>query len=67
MKVKNFKHAWILRALVAFFAVRQYFVWELLAVLSLFTLVFASIALLFGGLYTMQKIWNFGLDRLIDT
>jgi hypothetical protein len=67
MSGKNHKVSWILGLLVAVVALRQYFVMELLAAFSLFSLVFAAFLVLAAGLYTAQKVWNIGLNRVIGT
>jgi lipopolysaccharide export LptBFGC system permease protein LptF len=48
-------------------ALRLYFVRELLAALSLFTLVFVALALVISALYLLQRLWNSGITRLTDS
>ncbi len=48
-------------------ALRLYFVRELLAALSLFTLVFVAVALVISALYLLQKLWNSSITRFTDS
>ncbi|MGB2625845.1 MAG: hypothetical protein WAK20_03595 [Candidatus Acidiferrum sp.] len=52
---------WLLIVAVAF---RLYFVRELLAALSLFTLGFVVLAVVVSSLYLLQRLWNSGISRL---
>lgn len=52
---------------IAAVALRLYFVRELLAALSLFTLVFVAVALVISALYLLQKLWNSSITRFTDS
>jgi hypothetical protein len=51
---------WLLAVAVA---LRLYFVRELLAALSLFTIAFVALALVTSSLYLLQKFWNSSITR----
>jgi uncharacterized membrane protein len=48
-------------------ALQIYFVQELVAAFALFALGFAAIALAFGSLYMLHKVWAVAVERVADS
>jgi uncharacterized membrane protein YhaH (DUF805 family) len=66
-KIKDNGRKWMWMFLAALALLQVYFVQELLAAFALFALGFAAIALAFGSLYMLHKVWAVGVERLADS
>ncbi|MEQ1472422.1 MAG: hypothetical protein ABLQ96_01310 [Candidatus Acidiferrum sp.] len=66
-KTDDKSRKWMWWFLVAGVAVQLYFVRELLAAFALFAAGFAVIALLIASVYMMQKVWEVGVARLVES
>ena len=65
-KFKDNGRKWLWIFLAVLVMSQLYFVRELLAVLALFAVVFAMIALVVAGLYTLQNCWKLAVARLAE-
>ncbi|MDP9340212.1 MAG: hypothetical protein M3P45_15230 [Acidobacteriota bacterium] len=66
-KTDDKSRKWMWWFLVAGVALQLYFVRELLAAFALFAAGFAVIVLLIAAAYMMQKVWQVGVARLVET
>ncbi len=66
-KTDDKSRKWMWWFLVSGVALQLYFVRELLAAFALFAAGFAVIVLLIAAAYMMQKIWQVGVARLVET
>jgi predicted membrane protein len=67
VKTNDKSRKWMWWFLAAGVAVQLYFVRELLAAFALFTAGFAVIALFIACAYMMQKVWEVGVARLVES
>jgi uncharacterized membrane protein len=67
MKTKDKRRKWMWMFLGALAALQIYFVQELVAAFALFALGFAAIALAFGSLYMLHKVWAVAVERVADS
>jgi hypothetical protein len=66
-KTDDKSRKWMWWFLAVGVALQLYFVRELLAAFALFAAGFAVIALLIAGAYTMQKVWEVAVARLVES
>lgn len=66
-KTDDKSRKWMWWFLVSGVALQLYFVRELLAAFALFAAGFAVIVLLIAAAYMMQKVWQVGVARLVET
>jgi hypothetical protein len=66
MKTEGKNRKWACWLLLVGVGLPFYFVQELVAAFAFFAIGLAAVALLFGGLYTLQKGWEMWVTRLFD-
>ena len=67
MKTKDQSRKWMWWFLAALLALQLYFVRELLAAFALFVVGFAALTLVIMALYAMQKAWEMGITRIVES
>ncbi|HYL82945.1 MAG TPA: hypothetical protein VE263_01825 [Candidatus Angelobacter sp.] len=67
MKTKDKSRKWMWMFLGTLAAFQIYFVQELVAALALFALGFLAIALAFGSLYMLHRVWAVAVERAADS
>ena len=66
-KTADTSRKWMWWFLAVGVALQLYFVRELLAAFALFAAGFAVIALLIASAYMMQKVWEVGVARMVES
>ena len=67
MNKKDKSRKWMWGILGSVVALQVYFVQELLAAFALFALGFLAIALVFGSLYMLHRVWAVAVERAADS